>query len=404
MLVAAPRQLFVMPSQWLPRAAARLAPTPTRTQSTSLCTSARHLQRRGFAVVVSQERMEEFLTAEIAYLGRGKTTTITVEQILARRGKKEIAQLILEELPSRFAKRIVDIEKVTQDFAEIPGLKELHACLSLSFRRLQLIDPNAVDWLTHFHEVIVDLRERHRQIIIRSLAETARQLRAQKLLSDQATDEWVMQFMMSRLGTEMLTKHFISYEENSASSGQIGVVDMRCRPAEICQQAIDHLHSNFDTSGLEFNLRVDKGDIEFSFIPSYLFYMVEELLKNILKVATTRDLLLPAQRKVQVHVAAEQRRVGIKISDTIGGVLPEVEDKIWQFNFSTFPLDNQKYVEASSPLSGPGMGLPLCKLYAHYLGGELHLMSMPGVGTDTYLFFNTVDYSIAEQVGNKAAA
>mmetsp|Transcript_32458 Transcript_32458/g.76253 ORF Transcript_32458/g.76253 Transcript_32458/m.76253 type:complete len:404 (+) Transcript_32458:78-1289(+) len=348
-------------------------------------------EARSFAVVVSQERMDEFLTAEIAYLGRGETTTITVEQILAQKSKEDIARLILEELPSRFAKRIVDIEKLSKDFSEIPGLHELHGCLSLSFRRLQMIDTSAEEWLVHFHDVIADLRERHR-VVVPSLAESARQFRQLGLLSDEETDAWVKKFMMSRLGTEMLTKHFTLFQDGGAESGQIGVVDKRCLPADICQQAIDHLHHRFDTSGVEFVMKVDRGDIEFSFIPSYLFYIVEELLKNALKVISTRGLVKPEQRRVKIHVAAVPERVGIKISDKAGGVPTRMEEKIYQYNFTTFPKEKQQdYVETGSPLSGPGMGLPLCKLYAQYLGGDMQLLTMPGVGTDVYVFLNNVD-------------
>ncbi|CAK9017076.1 [Pyruvate dehydrogenase (acetyl-transferring)] kinase [Durusdinium trenchii] len=39
-----------------------------------------------------------------------------------------------------------------------------------------------------------------------------------------------------------------------------------------------------------------------------------------------------------------------------------------------------------TPFSGYGVGLPLSRLYAEYLGGSLHLMSMPNFGTHAYVF------------------
>jgi len=38
-----------------------------------------------------------------------------------------------------------------------------------------------------------------------------------------------------------------------------------------------------------------------------------------------------------------------------------------------------------SPMAGFGFGLPMARLYARYLGGELDIYSMPGYGTDTYI-------------------
>merc|ERR1719277_2856310 len=44
--------------------------------------------------------------------------------------------------------------------------------------------------------------------------------------------------------------------------------------------------------------------------------------------------------------------------------------------------------EAAVPtdLAGYGVGLPLSRLYAEYLGGSLHLMSVPNYGTHAYVF------------------
>merc|ERR1719373_108633 len=38
-----------------------------------------------------------------------------------------------------------------------------------------------------------------------------------------------------------------------------------------------------------------------------------------------------------------------------------------------------------------GMGLPLTRLYTQYLGGSLDIMSIPGVGVDTFLQLRRID-------------
>jgi len=54
-----------------------------------------------------------------------------------------------------------------------------------------------------------------------------------------------------------------------------------------------------------------------------------------------------------------------------------------------------------NPLSGRGIGLPMCRLYAQYLGGTLEVINMPGEGVDTYLIFHKIE--LARNVSNGMA-
>merc|ERR1711974_388732 len=83
-------------------------------------------------------------------------------------------------------------------------------------------------------------------------------------------------------------------------------------------------------------------------------------------------------------------RVAIRISDHAGGVSFGNSDKIWSYQFSTSAQPIEAYIDCASPLSGWGMGLPLGRLYAEYLGGSLELMNMPGIGVDAYLFLKRI--------------
>jgi len=48
---------------------------------------------------------------------------------------------------------------------------------------------------------------------------------------------------------------------------------------------------------------------------------------------------------------------------------------------------------APAVLAGYGYGLPLCRLYARYFGGELQVISMEGYGTDAYLHLSKLGTS-----------
>ena len=52
---------------------------------------------------------------------------------------------------------------------------------------------------------------------------------------------------------------------------------------------------------------------------------------------------------------------------------------------------------------GYGIGLPLSRLHARYLGGSLDLVSLPGSGVDAYLSLPRVDAELVETVPDEAA-
>lgn len=55
-----------------------------------------------------------------------------------------------------------------------------------------------------------------------------------------------------------------------------------------------------------------------------------------------------------------------------------------------FTTKEEKKQLMASPLAGFGCGLPLCRLYASYLGGTLTVISMPVHGTDAYIHFRRI--------------
>mmetsp|Transcript_90649 Transcript_90649/g.180279 ORF Transcript_90649/g.180279 Transcript_90649/m.180279 type:complete len:171 (+) Transcript_90649:1-513(+) len=139
-----------------------------------------------------------------------------------------------------------------------------------------------------------------------------------------------------------------------------------------------------------------QAEIKFSYVPTYLFYIVRELLRNSARAtaeavaASGGDPAEYERRPIKVTVCADRFKVGIRISDKGGGVSFGDAERWWSYTFSTSKQTNKDYMDRS-PLSGKGMGLPLSRLYARYLGGGLELMNMPGVGVDAYLFLSRIE-------------
>mmetsp|Transcript_42397 Transcript_42397/g.132178 ORF Transcript_42397/g.132178 Transcript_42397/m.132178 type:complete len:416 (+) Transcript_42397:113-1360(+) len=363
----------------------------------------------GAQVMVSSQRFEEFIRAELSYLGQRQPQPLKLEQIVHASTPGKVAQLVLTELPYRFAFRIKHLES-HPSFAEQPELGEIRNIFSTSFRDLRLAEPvveepRAED-LAGFTEVICSLRKRH-QPVVALLAEALRKMHPQGTWDDDI-QKWADTFLQSRVTTEMLTSHYVAIVQGSSeqsaeamSSGRVGIVDTKCNPGQICQEAAEAVREGIVTRG-DPDIRIEvktnncsyaNAEIEFSYIPKYLFYILQELLRNSARATLEASGNSPedlAARPVTITVCADKKEVAIRISDQGGGVPFEHARRIWSYTFSTSKLPYEEYVGRASPLSGWGMGLPASRLYASYLGGRLELMNMPGTGVDAYLFLKRI--------------
>lgn len=117
---------------------------------------------------------------------------------------------------------------------------------------------------------------------------------------------------------------------------------------------------------------------KFTYVPHHLHYMVGELLKNSCRATVKRHVEtgsrgpLPPIRVVIVKGAHD---VTIKVEDRGGGIPRSNMDQIWTFAHSTEKASDENETEFGvDEMTGArirGFGLPLARIYARYLGGEL---------------------------------
>ena len=93
---------------------------------------------------------------------------------------------------------------------------------------------------------------------------------------------------------------------------------------------------------------------------------------------------------IKVVIVKGAEDVTIKIADRGGGIPRSQMSQIWKFAHSTSAKDEIENesnfgVDEITGAAIRGFGLPLARIYARYLGGELTLKSLEGYGVDTYL-------------------
>jgi len=344
----------------------------------------------------------------VAFFARQEPRSVSLRQVLDASTPERAAALMHEELPIRFAQRIVQIEGIPA-WDDSPELAKVHALYSRTFRDLRLADPD-LGHLEPFTEMVTKLKGRMK-IVIPNLATAFRKLEHGQGFSEDMIGAWLDTFLLSRIGTEMLTSQYIACANAriNATKGRHGIVDDRCDPAHICEQAATHARKLCRT---HFPLKEDVriivesgagpcGRVRFPYVPQYLFYIMVELLKNSARAtveACDGDPRQIRERPITITVSADPSQVAIRVHDVAGGIPFSVADRVWSYMFSTAPGSEggHDFAQQGTPLAGYGVGLPLSRLYARYLGGSLHLQSLPGIGTRAYLYLKRLDTEARE--------
>jgi len=142
-------------------------------------------------------------------------------------------------------------------------------------------------------------------------------------------------------------------------------------------------------------------EAEFPYIPIGVDYILQEVFKNAFRAVIEAHSNSARQMPpIDVTIAVNREDFTIRIADRGKGMKSDVINKIWRYHFTTargrsnyggvgdlLSMANSNEKE----LAGYGIGLPISKAYAEYLGGNLEIKSMSGIGTDVYLTLKHID-------------
>eukprot|EP00921_Rhytidocystis_pertsovi_P014952 GHVQ01023971.1.p1 GENE.GHVQ01023971.1~~GHVQ01023971.1.p1 ORF type:complete len:515 (-),score=40.02 GHVQ01023971.1:450-1994(-) len=364
------------------------------------------------------------------------------------------AELLQEELLRRYAQRVTQLDKLEKlapgCLTTIPELQDVRDVYAACF---QTVRPLSVHHLTYFNCVVRSLKRRH-QMVATNLITGMRQLK--KLLNNNTSktgnssvDNWMdyflHQFFLSRISTELLREQYLTAIDSGNPSGLVSndckivplvrnaaksAVDL-CRyhlgvaprvmitlslntychnnDPSVCSRGDDSLQENEDGNGT-VSVTGDRSlenKFTFACAPQFLYSAVFELVKNALRSTVETSSLL---RRIQENVThAILPPVLVQITWTSGELLIEVRDegggiewteqpKLWSFLYTTAEEAHTGTATGRVPaLAGCGVGLPLCKLYLNYLGGDVWVDSIPRKGTSAFLRFRNITTDWTEQ-------
>lgn len=371
------------------------------------------VKRRGLAaaagdrdesyVQISEERLDELMNHEMAYFATVPDQAMSVRQILDA-SPEDLARICWTEGPKRLALRIRFLESLSgwQDIAE---LAKMHQMLSRWYRSLTLCEKK----LSCLTQCVKYIRNDGHQVIPLVSAGIHKLQRAYPgQFEEQFLDRWLDNFFLSRISTNVLADQLVTRVSvrDGGKGTPTGIIDPRCNASRACQHAANLAAKicmrekgivapfsieTYDSSSME----PTDSPCLFSYIPSYLTYMILELMKNSFKATVDRSSNGEEvkRRPICIRVCHDEQRVAILVSDRAGGIPFDVGDKIWSYLYGACARSSD-----ASPLGGYGVGLPLSRLYARYLGGTLHVTSYPGYGTQAHLLLPRIAVEQVERL------
>lgn len=321
------------------------------------------------------------LSGDLADFAGRKPTPLSLTEILGMKTPERLQSILQEELPVRLANRIAHLDMLP-DLEDMSDILSVRGDFSAAFQEVRQAKPE------DFKDVIRRFKKRNEDHALRLTRGMAAWSDLQRTKGEPYeetrafVDSFLNRLFLSRIGMETLTSQYLAL-----SKCPDGMVDVTCDPCKVCASAakqVTELAGEYFASvpRVEISFHGSEKARKLPLIPHYLFYIVAELLKN-------------SFRAVAIRVACDEAQVALLIMDRGGGIPFERQPHVWSYMYSTARGNHicqetghmlDQGTASPTPFSGYGVGLPLSRLYAEYLGGSLHLMSMPNFGTHAYLF------------------
>nr|CAG4647978.1 EOG090X07QN [Moina brachiata] len=355
------------------------------------------------------------LSRTLDYYSHFNPSPLSVKQFIdfgRSANERRSFEFLRKELPVRLANIMQEINLLPANLLKMPSVNLVHNWYVRSFSEMiEFEDVKSVDekMLHKFSDTLVKIRNRHSDVVP-TMAKGVIELRESHPV-DQTLEHRIHYFLdrfyMSRIGIRMLiNQHTILFSGQLGNSRHIGCIDPNCGVQSVVRDAFENAKFLCDQYYLaspdllvtEHNNKEPGVPIQLVYVPSHLYHILFELFKNAMRAvvehhgAAARDY-----PPIEVLVVRGTEDVTIKISDRGGGVMRSAIGNLFHYMYSTAPQPSVSGSD-SAPLAGYGYGLPLSRLYARYLLGDLTLTSCEGYGTDAYVFLKAMSEDANEML------
>ncbi|OEU14047.1 alpha-ketoacid dehydrogenase kinase [Fragilariopsis cylindrus CCMP1102] len=328
------------------------------------------------------------------------------------------AQFLHNELPVRLAQRAVDLLTLPHGLNEIPAVLQVAHVYLLYLEKFQdcpiPTDVQSEELFTDMLQSMVLERSSIPNAIARGVDTWIDERSFNNIKRYAEMEDALYRFFTARVGLRFLTEHHVLSspirisnkleEDFNENNSFLGCIQPNCCPSLEVRKVVEAVKKqtmDYYGDGVCPEIQIVDKDMHggerknnFTYVPHHLHYMVGELLKNSYRATVKRHIEhgLPGESipPIKIVIVKGVEDVTIKIADGGGGIPRSKMSHIWQFAHSTADEDEIENetdfgVDEITGASIRGFGLPLARIYARYLGGELTLKSLEGYGVDAYL-------------------
>uniref|UniRef100_A0A7S1LBZ4 Protein-serine/threonine kinase n=1 Tax=Alexandrium catenella TaxID=2925 RepID=A0A7S1LBZ4_ALECA len=235
------------------------------------------------------------------------------------------------------------------------------------------------------------------------------------------------EFFTDRLTLRLLISHVHNLNQpktdGQGNPDMVGVVNINTQPILILHRAYTaarfmcmrdfNLAPDMLVNGVaceDYILQESAKKQHFAYVHTHLFYIFLELIKNAARASVERAQMEHPLRTLgsasdpkrgpeipSMHVIVTEDQVtwdqerSLKMADKGSGMNRSVLSKAFCYFYSSVKARPTVAEEVSDfdrrvPLAGFGFGLPISRVMARYFAGDLDLNSIPGKGTDVYIY------------------
>ncbi|XP_039267021.1 pyruvate dehydrogenase (acetyl-transferring) kinase isozyme 2, mitochondrial-like [Styela clava] len=324
-----------------------------------------------------------------------------------------------QEIPTRLANMIKEMNRLPDELLSTSSTSLVTSWYNTSFEEMMQFRNSPVNHSTieNFTQSLKGVVERHRNVVetmAHGIMEWSEHvLGADGTFSD--TDKENIQYFLdrfytSRIGIRLLiNQHILLFGDSPNRSPDLyGSIDPNCDVGAVVQDAYDNakfLCEQYYLGAPDMEIDVKNAvnnldpTVNIIYAPSHLYHVCFELFKNAMRATMEHH---PEHAcdvpSVSVRVTKGQHDCCIRISDNGGGASRETRQRWFEYLYSTAPRPPRSTDSRVAPLAGYGYGLPISRLYARYLGGDLQIQSMEGSGTDAYIYLRSLSSEAIETV------